>query len=321
MTFSGNQTVTGNLTVTGDTALGDATSDTVTVTGALNITPAATGLLNVLTGNLKVGNGTPDVTLNGEDAYVEGTFEVDGAARFDGAVTANAGATIVGAASSINASSNFATNINTGTSTGAVTIGGTAGNTISIGTNDTVADTIGIGSALDNVAITGDDWSVTNAGVAIFKGVNASTGLLQGALGLTITGAAASINASSNFATNINTGTSTGAVTIGGAAGNTISIGTDNTVADTIGIGSALDNVAITGDDWSVTNAGAGTFGSVTATTALVIPNGAAPGATCTAGQIFLDTDETNDTNCTTTNDNSLCLCVATNTWAQLNNN
>lgn len=40
-----------------------------------------------VTGDLKVGNGTPSVTQNGEDAYIEGTFEVDGAARFDGQVT------------------------------------------------------------------------------------------------------------------------------------------------------------------------------------------------------------------------------------------
>jgi len=39
--------------------------------------------------NLKVGNGTPNTTLNGEDMYVEGTLEVDGAARFDGAVSFN----------------------------------------------------------------------------------------------------------------------------------------------------------------------------------------------------------------------------------------
>jgi len=37
--------------------------------------------------NIKIGNGTPTVTQNGEDLFVEGTFEVDGAARFDGAVT------------------------------------------------------------------------------------------------------------------------------------------------------------------------------------------------------------------------------------------
>lgn len=47
-----------------------------------NLTTAGT---DNVTGNLKVGNGTPSTTLNGEDAYVEGTFEVDGALNFDGA--------------------------------------------------------------------------------------------------------------------------------------------------------------------------------------------------------------------------------------------
>lgn len=41
------------------------------------------------TGDLIVGNGTPSVTQDGEDAYIEGTLEVDGAVRFDGAVTQN----------------------------------------------------------------------------------------------------------------------------------------------------------------------------------------------------------------------------------------
>jgi len=45
-------------------------------------------------GNLAVGDGTPDVTLDGEDTYVEGTLEVDGASRFDSALTLNSDATI-----------------------------------------------------------------------------------------------------------------------------------------------------------------------------------------------------------------------------------
>lgn len=52
-----------------------------------------------------------------------------------------------------------------------------------------------------------------------------------------------------------------------------------------------------------------------------VITTGAAPAATCTAGQIHVDTDETDDTNCTTTADNSLCLCTAADTWTALENN
>lgn len=47
---------------------------------------------------------------------------------------------------------------------------------------------------------------------------------------------------------------------------------------------------------------------------------GAAPGATCTAGQWFIDTDETDDTNCTTAADNSICVCSATNTWVEAGN-
>ena len=47
--------------------------------GATTITTSAgTDLVNVLTGNLKIGNGSPTQTLNGEDAYIEGTLEIDG---------------------------------------------------------------------------------------------------------------------------------------------------------------------------------------------------------------------------------------------------
>lgn len=48
----------------------------------------------------------------------------------------------------------------------------------------------------------------------------------------------------------------------------------------------------------------------------VVIQSGTAPPTTCTVGQLFLDTDETLDTRCTTTDDNSLCACVATDTWS-----
>lgn len=47
-------------------------------------TVPAAGVFQVKTGNLMIGDGTPDVTLNGEDAYVNGTLEVDGNTRLDG---------------------------------------------------------------------------------------------------------------------------------------------------------------------------------------------------------------------------------------------
>lgn len=40
-----------------------------------------------LSDDLKIGNGTPDTTLNGEDLYVEGTTELDGDINIDGVIT------------------------------------------------------------------------------------------------------------------------------------------------------------------------------------------------------------------------------------------
>lgn len=69
------------LDLDGDTRMGAAGDDVVRLTSG-----AATGLWNVLAGNLKVGNATPSLAQNGEDAYVEGMLEVDGPARFEGGI-------------------------------------------------------------------------------------------------------------------------------------------------------------------------------------------------------------------------------------------
>jgi hypothetical protein len=54
---------------------------------SIGFTPgAATGSLEIRTGNLQVGDGNPDETHNGEDFYVEGISEFDGTAYFDGSV-------------------------------------------------------------------------------------------------------------------------------------------------------------------------------------------------------------------------------------------
>lgn len=48
---------------------------------------------------------------------------------------------------------------------------------------------------------------------------------------------------------------------------------------------------------------------------------GADPPSVCTPPSIWIDTDTSTDTNCITTNNNSLCLCTSSNTWTALENN
>ncbi|MFH1827092.1 MAG: hypothetical protein ABH812_01500, partial [bacterium] len=88
-TLSSSGTITLQSAGTGDVAL--------TATGSGNITSTlgqGTSLFNVLSGNLKVGNGTPGVTLDGEDVYIEGTLEIDSATTLDGTLTTNGTVTL-----------------------------------------------------------------------------------------------------------------------------------------------------------------------------------------------------------------------------------
>lgn len=69
----------------------DADNETCTFSkvnsGYLTATTLAADGVQVLTGNLKVGNGSPGTAaMDGEDFYCEGASEFDGAAEFDGAV-------------------------------------------------------------------------------------------------------------------------------------------------------------------------------------------------------------------------------------------
>lgn len=79
--------------------LTDATDESATFSkadaGFLGLTTVAGDGLNVLVGNLKVGNGTPGQTINGEDAYVEGLAEVDGVAYLDGGAATGSGTTVL----------------------------------------------------------------------------------------------------------------------------------------------------------------------------------------------------------------------------------
>lgn len=83
----------GGVDLDGSTLAFDADADTTmlaTTDDLITVTVNSTSTYMVIsTGNFKVGNGAPDTAQDGEDAYVEGGFEVDGTARFDGAVDMN----------------------------------------------------------------------------------------------------------------------------------------------------------------------------------------------------------------------------------------
>ncbi|MBP9728095.1 MAG: hypothetical protein KBD27_01825 [Candidatus Moranbacteria bacterium] len=119
---------------------------------------------------------------------------------------------------------------------------------------------VGIGDSSPSALLTvgsGDLFQVNSSGT-----VSIATGQSYTGAG-TVTLSSATTNAltvDSGTTGTVNLGTGNNAKTVAiatGTAGNIVNIGTDNTTSDTIAIGSVLDNVAITGDQWSVTDAGA----------------------------------------------------------------
>lgn len=93
----------------------------------------------------------------------------------------------------------------------------------------------------NDLAGSGGTWSITAAGAATFSSL---TGLTAG---ITVTGGAISLNASSNFAVNIATGTSTGAVSIGGGS-NTVAVNSSSWDISTAGAMSGFSTLSLSGD-------------------------------------------------------------------------
>jgi fibronectin-binding autotransporter adhesin len=116
---------------------------------------------------------------------------------------------------------------------------------------------INIGTGYNNL-ITSANFGVTAAGAVTAVGVNSGAGLLQGSAGLSVTGAAVSLNASSNFATSINTGNSTGAVSIGNSLAGAIAIQSGSTIGLTAGT-----TFAVSATNLTVATSGVITIGGV----------------------------------------------------------
>src|SRR3989339_591489 len=181
----GNAINVGTDNTAADTIVIGSALDTSSLAG-IAVTVGSTGTTSALT----LQSGTGDVTVTSTDDFIW-------TATDDITISGNSAAGI----------------LNLGT--------GNDGYAINIGTDNTAADTIIVGSALDNVDLAGEDIALTSAD---------DIHILGGSAGSII-----------NIGTNVD--------------GNAINVGTDNTAADTITIGSALDNVDLAGEDIALTSA------------------------------------------------------------------
>jgi hypothetical protein len=174
VTVAGGLSVTGGVTGTNVLTTGDQTvagvktfTSAVTGTGGATITGAAVNLnassnfaTNINTGTtnaaLTLGGGSGTVAVNSSDWDIStaGVMTGIGAITTDGLATLALGATISGATTAINENSNFATNINTGSSSGALTLGGGSG-TVAINSSDWDISTTGAMTGIGSIAADG----------------------------------------------------------------------------------------------------------------------------------------------------------------------
>jgi hypothetical protein len=202
-----NVLTTGNQTVGGVKTFTSAVTGTggATITGAtVNLNASSNFATNINTGTtnaaLTLGGGSGTVAVNSSDWDIStaGVMTGIGAVTTDGLATLALGATISGATTAINESSNFATNINTGTSNGALTLGGGSG-TVAINSSDWDISTSG---AMTGIGAITADGAISGLVPVLVKGASypvttADTGAVikaSGAITLTLPGAAAGLH-------------------------------------------------------------------------------------------------------------------------------
>lgn len=173
---NGNISTTGELSVDGQSVL-DGVVSVGDGYGFTGITLSSGGNIQA-NGSLTVDGDATMLSADFGGGYGSGgaTIAADGSGSFEGIIAGAGGLDVDGGDIYLNNNSLFNTNINTGASAGSVTIGGTAGNVIDIGTDDSIADTIGIGSSLDALTISSSGLNV------------ASTGAITGALTVQVGG-------------------------------------------------------------------------------------------------------------------------------------
>lgn len=150
--------------------------------------------------------------------------------------------------------SGSATNISiTSGTTGSVAFdSGTTGN-VNIG-NGSNAKTISIGNATGATTL---NLTSGTGGIALVTTTTGTLSLTSGTTG------AVTLDSGTTGNVNVGTGNNAKTVNVGtGTAGNIINVGTNNTTADTINVGSALDTINLTSGTINIPNPGAQTNGS-----------------------------------------------------------
>ena len=171
LAVTGNQTNTGNLTVNGNTTLGNAASDTVTVTAdvASNLIPSADNTYDLGASGSEwkdlYVDGTANIDTGSIDTANVGTLAVSGNSTLQGDLTVNGSinATVVGVASTANALTTARTIAIAGVTAGAANFDGSANITITTS-----------GLTLGGTAVTS-----TGAELNILDGVTSSTAELN----------------------------------------------------------------------------------------------------------------------------------------------
>lgn len=214
----------GGVDLDGSNLVIDADGDTILIEGSDDVISttlgAGTGKFAVYTGNLVVGDETPTVTQDGEDAYIEGQFEVDGEAQFDGAVDANSSATFDG---------------------GLVDIGGGNYDTAS-GDNDLgVAGVIEVDGELEVDGAIDADSTSDFAGTATFSKANGNAIVVSAGGAIAANGSAFTLAAAEKIAID---GDTTNQTQTGGA----LDIDVGSTTANVSGL-----DVLVTTDDGTAT--------------------------------------------------------------------
>ena len=311
---AGTFNVTGNADVSGTLTAGTGDAFQVSAAGAVTAVGvnSGSGLIQGTGGITATGAVSVNVNASTNTTAI-GTGTTSGAITLGGGANTLAIDTSSWDISTAGVASGF-TGI---TSSGTINFSGlTASSGVYTDGSSNLTSTPPTSGTLGYWSRTGATLSPSNSGDAVTTTGNISTtgtgtitsaGLLTGSLGLTASGAAVNLNASSNFVTNIGTGTTTSTVTIGGGsnalATNSTTLDLDatgavqiNSSGGTIGIGNDAVAQAI--------NIGTGaaartiTLGNNTTTTALNLTSGTgaqtftslnATGATTSSAFVFTD--------------------------------